>query len=151
MESGATAVNRFIVTAKHFVEVCRTPSSAETVHRALVGLYTAALDLPDWQSAKDERFPEVAAPDFRWLPFQYYRSISDPLQLSDDRSAMGDLGDDLGDTLVEIEAPLKALDANTASLEGAVKRWKTSFLTLWGRRAIDSIGALHAHLARTER
>lgn len=148
MSSGATAVNRFIVTAKHFVEVCRTPSSAETVHRALVGLYTAALDLPDWQSAKEEQFPSVTAPDFRWLPFQYYRSISDPLQLGDDRSAMGDLGDDLGDALVEIEAPLKALDAGSASLEGAVKRWRTTFENLWGRRAIDAIGALHSHLVR---
>jgi len=71
----------------------------------------------------------------------YYREYNDPNPMLDDESCIGDVGDDLLDTYLEIARGLVHFDHG--NVPEALWHWSRMHRDHWGRHAVGALFALH--------
>jgi hypothetical protein len=81
---------------------------------------------------------------FASLPFQYYVSWHNPLDLDDHEREMGDIADDLADVWRDLKPGLELYESN--DLAAAAAEWQFGFEFHWGRHATAALYALHCWL-----
>jgi hypothetical protein len=81
---------------------------------------------------------------FASMPFQYYYSQHDPLDIDNREREVGDVADDLADIWRDLKAGLELYDNNDHA--AAAAEWQFSFEMHWGRHAAAAGYALHCWL-----
>ena len=81
---------------------------------------------------------------FASIPFQYYESPTNPLELDDGPREIGDIADDLADIWSDLKPGLELYDANEQA--SAAEEWRFNYEMHWGRHATAALYALHCWL-----
>jgi len=82
------------------------------------------------------------------LPLQYYRVVSNPLDVVDESTVVGDLCDDLADIYGDFWHGLQAYDAGATIY--AVNYWRDSYRDHWGRHAVGAVSAIDAYFRQND-
>jgi len=81
---------------------------------------------------------------FASMPFQYYESRHDPLDIDDRERELGDIADDLADIWRDLKPALELYDSNQQAVAAA--EWQFDFEIHWGRHATAALYAIHCWL-----
>jgi len=79
------------------------------------------------------------------MPFRYYESRHNPLDIENREYALGDIADDLADIWRDLKPALELYDNNDHA--AAAAEWQFDFEIHWGRHATAALYALHCWLA----
>ena len=119
----------------------------------LIALITIIPHLESFRESTDElkgsSFDELKPREethkrFSDLPFQYYRSVFDPLNLgSTEEIVTGDLHDDLADIYRDLRKGLE-LHRNGSGVRRALSFWVDSYFSHWGHHALSALSAIDA-------
>ena len=148
------ALQKFADSARRYCAWCEGPAGdAATEMRTAFALVLALLNAiaaveqgrggGDSQGIPHEDFMKMHR-RFASLPFQYYRSEFDPLDLEPEGDGMGDIADDLADIWRDLKPPLQLFDS--ADFAGAAFEWRYRFGIHWGRHAASALYPLHCWL-----
>ena len=124
----------FAELARDFCVWCeRAPIEDKPEHHAsiwLSELHAAALSLPQAAPETDEVFPDLpesllvqVKSNLARFNGMYYREFFDPDPLLDNEMCMGDVGDDLLDTYLDLKRGLNWFD--NGSQTGAIWHWSS--------------------------
>ncbi len=148
-----TATSAFKELARNFCAWCETglkrQHAAKEAALWLARLHAAALELPDTESDCAQDWPEIPPSDLtpakaNLSMFQgwYYRTVFDPDPNCNEEPVMGDGGDDLLDTYLDVKRGL--LLADVGRIDEAMWHWSFMHRVHWGKHAADALCALHA-------
>jgi hypothetical protein len=145
------AASAFAQIARRFCAWWEAPAlvgADRQVAAWLCELYAAGLGLPDVGTDYACAFPEIPADrmesarkNLSLYSGWYYREYNDPNPILDDESGMGDVGDDLLDTYLEIARGLLHFD--NGSVHEALWHWSRMHRDHWGKHAVGALVALH--------
>lgn len=161
MSKKPVEVESFVVTAREFCAVVEgldgewEPTAlAQAIVPVLAGLVAAGCALPRVE-ATSTSVPEFVDRD-RW--FQRYELLGTVLGRSDiywsnldvvdaagAQVSAGSLADDLTDIWRDLRHGLDALDTGS-DWRDVVFEWRLSYITHWGRHAVEALRPLHAAL-----
>ena len=149
----STPVEEFAAAAREYCAWSEpaNPKTAKAAFAHLTRLVDLIRHIPAGSGGESE-IPDVS--DDEWtrvfkgftpIPFQYYQSYHDPLDLACDERQMGDVHDDLADIWRDLRSGLIVYDAG--DVQAAVFQWRYLFQIHWGRHATGAMYALHCWLA----
>jgi hypothetical protein len=97
------------------------------------------------RSIPDDEWQVIHA-RFASIPFQYYQSWFDPLNIDDLKGdhELGDIADDLADIWRDLKPGLELYDGNQQG--AAAAEWQFAFEAHWGRHATAALYSLHCWL-----
>lgn len=144
------AVVAFADTARSFCAWCEGEGDLSDAKAAtwLCQLYGQALALPSVEPENEEGLPDVppaalARATANLAPFngRYYREVFDPDPALEEPPVVGDLGDDLLDTFLDIRRGLLLFERG----ETVEALWHWSFMhrVHWGRHCVGALLGLH--------
>lgn len=146
-----TAAKAFAELARGFCVWAESPSPDGSLYVAaawVAKLHAAALLLPEVECESDGGLPDVPPSALEAArrvigPFfgMYYREFFDPDPTLNDESVMGDVGDDLLDTYMDVKRGLLVFDEG----QSVDALWHWSFLHRihWGRHAVGAMFGIH--------
>jgi hypothetical protein len=152
------ALDSFAAAARQYCAWCQGPAlparaEARTAYNLLVALLAAmsrveSVEPGDIEIDYDRDYPRMRD-RFSSLPFQYYRSDHNPLNVDETGpAAIGDVIDDLADIWLDLECGLKFYDVGDRAT--AAWHWHLMFESHWGRHATAALYALHCWLVDSE-
>jgi Domain of unknown function (DUF5063) len=145
LEEFFEAANAFCLWAE---SAPSTPNEeARTALRLVSRLYSLAFQLPDdFQQAETLAIPHeewlVVYKRFGVLPFNYYNTVINVLDLEKADFCMGDIADDLADIWHDIKPGLSLYQSGHRNAAAYV--WHEYFIVHWGQHAADAILALQS-------
>lgn len=142
----------FAAMARGFCSWCEGQShgamSDATAISWLAKLYGAAVSLPEVGSENSDDKPQIpeefeqrARLNLASFNGRYYRECFDPNPLLEDDPVMGDIGDDLLDTYLDIRSGLILFERG--QIAEALWHWSFLHRAHWGHHAVGAMFALH--------
>lgn len=128
-------------------------------YKNLVRLYNLALELPVIEFYKcyadtleiQEKVLDNAFQNIKNnIPFQYYWTELNPLDLNNSSTGTGDLIDDLFDIYKELTLAITYYDEVDGYQEFGLWLFHLTFSTHWGDHCIDAIHVIHKYLAERD-
>lgn len=77
------------------------------------------------------------------LPFQYYQTMFDPLDVKNNQPCLGDLRDDFADIYGDLHEGLDA--CRKGNQDEAISMWLTSYYSHWEWHATNALKAINAY------
>ena len=160
--SDQEAAERFGAVAEQF---CRSVEASPRMqreqfllgmHRLLPLLIHEAASLPDVpvDYTSDEK-PKIRMTSEDWQSLYYslqemlgdwnqYRQVFDPI--NDSEVVIGTLSDDFGDIYRDLKEGLGIIRTDSTKTADAIWEWRFSFLSHWGKHALDALQAIHSRI-----
>ena len=91
--------------------------------------------------AHDEHMKMLVALRNQLESYDAYQMVFNPLE--DDESIQGSLADDLADVYRDLKDGLIQLEADPASTDDVVWKWRFLFQSHWGHHAVAALNAIH--------
>lgn len=152
----------FIESARSFCSLLETQPSGnpkeflEIIQGQLLTLYTLGIDLPDVFVESDIDFDTAIPREQRQaltkfiserVPFSYYPTILDPLDIDTEEMGIGDLTDDLGDIYYDLKKSLILYENENMTVKGsAVWQFKFDFGHHWQEHCINALHVIFYYL-----
>lgn len=151
------AISDFVNKARQYcdlIERSRAVESSWTFAKqslqSLLGLFAAALALPETESGSQQRVNDRIG-HAEWegirraiaerLSRDVYWEVFDPMEVQPSEPVAGSISDDLADIWRDVKVGLEVFNADTNS---AVWQWRFSMETHWGRHVAGAAAALTA-------
>jgi Domain of unknown function (DUF5063) len=151
MKNNAAYTADFADTARAYCAWCEASHSEHTDSQAaywLSRLYSQALMLEKVGCENSDGLPDIPQKEFdasrsNLAKFfgRYYRVVFDPDHMLNDEPVMGDIGDDLLDTYMDIRRGLVLFDKGES--KDALWFWSLMHRVHWGHHAVSALSALH--------
>jgi len=151
MKNSRAYTSDFAGTARAYCSWCEATHTEHTDSQAaywLSRLYSQALMLEKVSCENSDGLPDIPQKDLdaaksNLAKFfgRYYRVVFNPDCLLDEEPVMGDIGDDLFDTYLDIRRGLVLFDKSESN--HALWFWSLMHRDHWGHHAVSALSALH--------
>lgn len=130
-----------------------------SINRDLAQLYNLGLELPSVELIKfyadtlelDAQVLDVALQNIKNnTPFQYYRTVLNPLELEMPSNGTGDFIDDLYDIYKDLKLGLTYFEEVEGYKEFALWTLKMTFQNHWSHHCISALQIIHEYLSNKD-